>query len=110
MLRPADNGLKWVIPLVRNAVGCTVVHAGIRINDIPSFLYDILWGEGRIVSEANLTRKDGADFVELAPTAPVSTTVRTFPLERASEALANLREGRIGGTAVLVMVNGQRRI
>ena len=86
------------------AKGGTVVCAGIHMSDIPSFPYEILWGERRIVSVANLTRKDGTEFLALAPKAAVRTTVETFPLERANEALARLRAGTISGAAVLTMV------
>jgi len=79
-----------------------VVCAGIHMSDIPSFPYDILWGERRIVSVANLTRRDAQEFLALAPEVPVRTTVETFPLAQANEALARLREGRINGAAVLV--------
>jgi alcohol dehydrogenase, propanol-preferring len=85
------------------AKGGTVVCAGIHMNDIPSFPYQILWGERRLVSVANLTRKDGADFLALAPRVPVRTSVETFALERANEALANLRSGALRGAAVLIM-------
>lgn len=83
------------------AKGGTVVCAGIHMSDIPSFPYEILWGERRIVSVANLTRKDGTEFLALAPRVPVTTTIETFPLERANDALARLREGTINGAAVL---------
>ncbi len=72
------------------------------MSDIPSFPYAILWGERRIVSVANLTVQDGVDFLALAPRVPVKTTVETFALEAANEALARLRAGRITGAAVLV--------
>jgi len=85
------------------AKGGTVVCAGIHMSDIPAFPYEILWGERRIVSVANLTRRDGEEFLALAPKVPVRTTVETFPLEQANQALARLREGRINGAAVLVM-------
>jgi propanol-preferring alcohol dehydrogenase len=83
--------------------GGTVVCAGIHMSDIPAFPYAILWGERRVVSVANLTRRDGEEFLALAPRVPVRTSVETFPLERANEALARLREGRISGAAVLVV-------
>ena len=72
------------------------------MSDIPAFPYDILWGERRIVSVANLTRKDGDAFLRIAPQVPVRTTVETFPLEQANEALGRVRDGRITGAAVLV--------
>jgi alcohol dehydrogenase, propanol-preferring len=84
------------------AKGGTVVCAGIHMSDIPAFPYDILWGERRILSVANLTRRDAAEFLALAPKVPVRTAVEEFPLERANEALARLREGRINGAAVLI--------
>jgi len=84
------------------AKGGTVVCAGIHMSDIPAFPYDILWGERRILSVANLTRRDAVEFLALAPKVPVRTAVETFPLEQANEALARLREGRINGAAVLI--------
>ena len=94
-----------LVPAALRAVakGGTVVCAGIHMSDIPAFPYGILWGERRIVSVANLTRRDGTEFLELAPKVPVRTTVQTFSLEQANDALARLREGRINGAAVLVM-------
>jgi propanol-preferring alcohol dehydrogenase len=96
-----------LVPAALRAVakGGTVVCAGIHMSDIPSFPYGILWGERRIVSVANLTRRDGVEFLGLAPKVPVRTTVQTFPLEQANDALARLREGRINGAAVLVTGN-----
>jgi len=84
------------------AKGGTVVCAGIHMSEIPAFPYEILWGERRIVSVANLTRRDGEEFLRLAPQVPVRTAVEPFPLARANEALARVREGRINGAAVLV--------
>jgi propanol-preferring alcohol dehydrogenase len=84
------------------APGGTVVCAGIHMSDIPSFPYALLWGERTVRSIANLTRADGEEFLALAPRVPVRTQVETFPLERANEALAALREGRVKGAAVLV--------
>jgi propanol-preferring alcohol dehydrogenase len=88
------------------AKGGTVVCAGIHMSDIPSFRYDILWGERKVVSVANLTRRDGVEFLALAPKVPVRTEVETFALAQANEALARLRDGRITGAAVLVMGDG----
>ena len=82
--------------------GGTVVCAGIHMSDIPAFPYELLWGERTVRSVANLTRRDGLDFLELAPKVPVRTTVERFALDDANEALARLREGRITGAAVLV--------
>src|SRR5437867_312580 len=92
-----------LIPAALRAVvkGGTVVCAGIHMSDIPSFAYDILWGERVVRSVANLTRKDGEEFLALAPHIPVRTTVEPYPLERANEALENLRAGRVRGAAVL---------
>jgi propanol-preferring alcohol dehydrogenase len=92
-----------LVPAALRAVakGGTVVCAGIHMSDIPSFPYESLWGERRIVSVANLTRRDGEEFLALAPKVPVRTSVQTFALEQANEALAALREGRVSGAAVL---------
>jgi propanol-preferring alcohol dehydrogenase len=83
------------------AKGGTVVCAGIHMSDIPSFPYELLWGERSVRSVANLTRRDGEEFLALAPTVPVRTTVTEYPLERANEALADLRAGQVNGSAVL---------
>jgi propanol-preferring alcohol dehydrogenase len=71
------------------------------MSDIPSFPYDLLWGERVLRSVANLTRRDGEDFLALAPQVPVRTEVEALPLEEANEALDRLRAGRIHGAAVL---------
>ena len=76
--------------------------AGIHMSDIPSFPYALLWEEREIVSVANLTRADGERFMELAARVPIRTSVRTYSLERANEALSDLRAGRLSGAAVLV--------
>lgn len=93
-----------LVPQALRAVtkGGVVVCAGIHMSDIPSFPYDILWGERRIVSVANLTRRDADEFLALAPKVPVRTAVEIFALEQANDALARLREGTINGAAVLV--------
>jgi propanol-preferring alcohol dehydrogenase len=83
------------------AKGGTVVCAGIHMSDIPAFPYEILWGERRVVSVANLTRRDGDEFLRLAPRVPVRTAIETFPLAAANEALDRLRRGEINGAAVL---------
>jgi propanol-preferring alcohol dehydrogenase len=83
------------------APGGTVVCAGIHMSDVPSFPYAILWGERTVRSVANLTRRDGDELLALAPAAGVRTVVTTYPLERANEALSDLRGGRIRGAAVL---------
>jgi propanol-preferring alcohol dehydrogenase len=82
--------------------GGTVVCGGIHMSDIPSFPYEILWGERRIVSVANLTRRDGFELLALAPKVPIRTSVETFVLEEANQALARLRAGRLSGAAVLL--------
>ena len=82
--------------------GGVVVCAGIHMSDIPSFPYELLWGERAIRSVANLTRADGDEFLALAPTVPVRTEVEAFPLEEANEALDRLRRGALRGAAVLV--------
>jgi propanol-preferring alcohol dehydrogenase len=82
--------------------GGTVVCAGIHMTEIPSFPYELLWGERSVRSVANLTRKDGEDFLALAPTIPVRTQVERFPLEQANDALERLRTGALRGAAVLV--------
>jgi propanol-preferring alcohol dehydrogenase len=71
------------------------------MSDIPSFPYDILWGERTICSVANLTREDGIEFFEVAPEVPVETSVTEFPLSDANKALDRLRDGDIEGAAVL---------
>jgi propanol-preferring alcohol dehydrogenase len=83
------------------APGGTVVCAGIHMSDIPAFPYEDLWHERSIRSVANLTRDDGYEFLALAPEVPVHTTVTTYPLARAEQALADLRAGAFEGTAVL---------
>jgi propanol-preferring alcohol dehydrogenase len=89
--------------LRRVVKGGVVVCAGIHMSDIPSFQYDLLWGERVVRSVANLTRRDGEEFLALAPRVPVRTEVRTYPLAKANEALSDLRAGRVKGAAVLVM-------
>ena len=84
------------------APGGTVVCAGIHMSDIPSFPYHILWQERVVRSVANLTRLDAEEFLALAPKVPVRTHVATYPLRQANQALADLREGRLKGAAVLI--------
>lgn len=88
--------------LKATAKGGTVVCAGIHMSDIPSFPYELIWGERTLRSVANLTRADGEEFMRLAPQIPVRTEVTAFALEEANEALATLREGRLTGAAVIV--------
>ena len=92
-----------LVPQALRAVGKggIVVCGGIHMSDIPSFPYSILWEERSICSVANLTRRDGEEFMALAPKVPVRTEVETFPLEEANEALNRLRAGKIQGAAVL---------
>jgi propanol-preferring alcohol dehydrogenase len=85
------------------APGGTVVCAGIHMSDIPSFPYEDLWHERTIRSVANLTREDGYEFLALAREIPVRTTVTTYPLAEAEQALSDLRGGRFEGSAVLVV-------
>ena len=94
-------------PLVPRALrhvrkGGRVVCAGIHMSDIPSFPYEILWGERSILSVANLTRADGREFMEIATQAPIRTHTTEFPLGHANEALSALRRGQLEGAAVLV--------
>ena len=93
-----------LVPAALAAVGKggTVVCAGIHMSDIPSFPYELLWGERVVRSVANLTRRDGEEFLELAARIPVRTHVETFALAEANEALARLRAGDVRGALVLV--------
>ena len=95
-----DGGL---VPAALRALdrGGTVVCAGIHMSEIPAFPYDILWHERQLRSIANLTRRDGEEFLSLAPRVPVSTTVEVLPLEEANLALARLRAGQVSGALVL---------
>ncbi len=72
------------------------------MSDIPAFPYELLWRERQLVSVANLTRRDGEAFLDLAPRIPVRTTIETLPLAAANDALARLRDGRLTGAAVLI--------
>ena len=106
---PLDASLIFapVGPLVTTALGATdrggvVVCAGIHMSDIPSFPYELLWEERVLRSVANLTRRDGTEFLALAPRVPVRTEVTEYPLERANDALEDLRAGRFRGAAVIV--------
>ncbi|HJT23744.1 MAG TPA: zinc-dependent alcohol dehydrogenase family protein [bacterium] len=96
-----------LVPTALRAVakGGTVVCAGIHMSDIPSFPYEILWGERTVRSVANLTRKDGEEFLKLAPKIPIHSEVTVYPLEKANEALSDLREGKLQGAAVLTIKN-----
>jgi propanol-preferring alcohol dehydrogenase len=94
-----------LVPAALRAVdrGGVVVCAGIHMSDIPSFPYVDLWQERQIRSVANLTRRDGEEFLALAPQVPVRTTVRPYPLARVNEALDDLRHGRFEGAAVVTV-------
>jgi propanol-preferring alcohol dehydrogenase len=94
-----------LVPVALNALakGGVVVCAGIHMSDIPSFPYDLLWGERAVRSVANLTRLDGEEFLGIAPRVPVRTEVEVLPLEQANEALRRLRDGEIRGSAVLTL-------
>jgi propanol-preferring alcohol dehydrogenase len=93
-----------LVPAALRAVrkGGRVVCAGIHMSDIPSFPYDLLWGERELVSVANLTRQDGLDFLKVAPQAGVRTETTAFPLVEANDVLTRLRTGQVLGAAVLV--------
>ncbi|MGA7806447.1 zinc-dependent alcohol dehydrogenase family protein [Bradyrhizobium sp.] len=92
-----------LVPAALRAVrkGGRVICAGIHMSDIPSFPYDILWGERQLVSVANLTRQDGLDFLKVVPQAGIHTQTTSFPLEEANDVLSRLRSGQILGAAVL---------
>jgi alcohol dehydrogenase, propanol-preferring len=96
---PAGDLVPAALKAIRK--GGTVVCGGIHMSDIPSFSYDLLWGERTIRSVANLTRRDGEEFLKLAPRVPVKTRIETFPLLAANEALAALRAGKFEGAGVL---------
>jgi propanol-preferring alcohol dehydrogenase len=97
---PAGELVPAALRHVRKGGG--VVCAGIHMSDIPSFPYELLWGERVVRSVANLTRADGEEFLALAPAVPVHTEVEIFRLEEANEALERLRRGALRGAAVLV--------
>jgi propanol-preferring alcohol dehydrogenase len=93
-----------LVPAALRAVrkGGRVVCGGIHMSDIPGFPYRILWEERQVISVANLTRHDAHEFLAVAPQAGIRTVIRRYPLAQANEALADLREGRLEGAAVLV--------
>jgi propanol-preferring alcohol dehydrogenase len=92
-----------LIPAALKAIdkGGSVICAGIHMSDIPAFPYHLLWGERSLASIANLTRLDGLEFMDMAKKTVIETTITSYPLEKANEALKDVREGRIAGTAVL---------
>lgn len=93
-----------LVPAALRAVrpGGIVVCGGIHMSDIPSFPYDILWREKRLVSVANLTRRDAEEFLALAPEVPIRVSTESLPLSQANTALTRLREGKLTGAAVLI--------
>ena len=95
-----------LVPLALRALakGGSVVCAGIHMTDIPAFPYELLWEERVLRSVANLTRRDGEEFLALAPQVPVRTVVEVFALEQANDALESMRSGRLRGSAVLDVV------
>lgn len=97
----APVGPLMTAALRASAKGARVISAGIHMSDIPSFQYELLWEERTLGSVANLTRRDGQEFMELAPRVPVRTEVSAYPLEQANQALDDLRHGRFRGAAVL---------
>ncbi|HEY5611348.1 MAG TPA: alcohol dehydrogenase, partial [Thermoanaerobaculia bacterium] len=94
-----------LVPIALRAIrkGGAVVCAGIHMSDIPSFPYEILWGERSVRSVANLTRRDGEEFLALAPRVPIRSEIETYALGRVNEALDAVRRGRVRGTAVVVV-------
>jgi len=97
----APVGSLMIDALRATAKGGVVVSGGIHMSDVPSFPYRLLWEERVIRSVANLTRRDGEEFLAIAPKVPVRTEVEVFPLEEANRALDHLRSGQIRGAAVL---------
>ncbi len=111
--RPLDAAIIFapagqLVPAALAAVrkGGTVVCGGIHMSPIPEFAYELLWGERKLVSVANLTRVDGVEFLDLAASIPIQTQTTSFALEDANAALAALRSGAITGSAVLE-ISGQ---
>jgi propanol-preferring alcohol dehydrogenase len=100
---PAGELVPAALRVVRR--GGTVVCGGIHMTDIPSFRYELLWGERVLRSVANLTRRDGEAFLALCPEIPIRTEVTAYPLPDANEALNDLRRGRLSGAAVLTPVS-----
>ena len=100
-----------LVPIALRAVmpAGIVVCAGIHMSDISAFPYEILWEERQIRSVANLTRRDGEEFLKLAPKVPVKTSVSRYGLEEAHDALSDLREGHLQQAAVLTMDCGPAR-
>jgi propanol-preferring alcohol dehydrogenase len=97
----APVGALMTTALRASSKGAPIISAGIHMSDIPAFPYEQLWGERFLGSVANLTRRDGEEFLALAPRIPVRTDVEVFPLEKANEALDAIRSGKLRGAAVL---------
>jgi alcohol dehydrogenase, propanol-preferring len=104
----APVGSLMTAALRASAKGARIISAGIHMSDIPSFPYAELWGERSLGSVANLTRRDGEEFIGLAPQVPVRTEVEVYPLEEANQALDDLRAGRFRGAAVLAVDSSGR--
>ncbi len=105
----APVGALMTAALRASAKGARIISAGIHMSDIPAFPYEILWGERMLGSVANLTRRDGEEFLALAPQVPVRTEVEVQPLAEANEALASIRDGSLHGAAVLDVVRSPSR-
>jgi alcohol dehydrogenase, propanol-preferring len=101
----APVGALMTAALRASAKGARIISAGIHMSDIPSFPYGELWGERTLGSVANLTRRDGEEFITLAPAVPVRTEAEVYPLEEANQALDDLRAGRFRGAAVLSLAS-----
>ncbi len=99
----APVGSLMTTALRASAKGARIISAGIHMSDIPSFPYEQLWGERVLGSVANLTRRDGEEFLELAPRVPVRSEVELQKLEHANEALDSIRSGSLQGAAVLTI-------
>jgi propanol-preferring alcohol dehydrogenase len=97
----APVGSLMTAALRASAKGARIISAGIHMSDIPAFPYELLWGERTMGSVANLTRRDGDEFLALAPQVPIRTEVEVHPLEAANEALNSIRSGALRGAAVL---------
>jgi len=97
----APIGPLMTAALRASAKGARIISAGIHMSDIPAFPYELLWGERVLGSVANLTRRDGEEFLQLAPQVPVRTEVEVHPLTAADEALDSIRSGCLRGAAVL---------
>ena len=104
----APVGALMVSALRASAKGARIISAGIHMSDIPAFPYELLWGERVLGSVANLTRRDGEEFLALAPRVPVRTEVQLYPLDDANRALDDIRSGHLKGAAVLRVAGPSR--